>query len=285
MKKVIVTNVTNIGDPVILLENGIYYMYVTYFSNPSADDSDIALFKSYNGIDFEFVKIVVDRNNCWGISGGTIWAPTVVKVNDKYYMFVSSGLSGYKSGYLISDNLESGWTWVDVCKDSNGNTLDIIDVNFNYINGEFYMLGVKPSPSAIVLYKGDLINNSWHEVKTLLMPEERWEGTITEAPQIIEYENKFILLYGGNDSGTKQRIGIAVSNKIDGEYKKEGLLGQLLLDFPLSKEGTIAHPHIMYENGEFTLYTCVGLTSDNNTNMKIMIYKNNYVKPQLNIYY
>ena len=263
----------SLKDPFVYKENGVYYMYVTYFSNPTADDSDIALFKSSNGIDFEFTKIVVDRNNCWGDSGGTIWAPTVVKVIDIYYMFVSSGLNGYISGYLISDNLETGWSWVDVCKDSNGNTLDIIDINFNYINNEFYMLGAKPAPSSIVLYKGDLINNSWHEVKTLITHEEKWEGSITEAPQIIEYENKFILLYGGNNSATKQRIGIAVSDKIDGDYKKEGLLGQLLLDFPLSSRGTIAHPHILYENGEFTLYTCVGLTSDNNTNMKIMIYK------------
>ena len=80
MSKIIITNIDRIGDPVILLEDNIYYMYATYEGG-----KPFHVYTSLDGKNFE------DKGVCLGktFASSDIWAPEVIKYKNEYYMFYS----------------------------------------------------------------------------------------------------------------------------------------------------------------------------------------------------
>jgi tetratricopeptide (TPR) repeat protein len=80
--KIIVTNINKIGDPVILLEDNVYYMYTTCCGGRP--------FHVYTSLD---CKTFTDMGECLHIedtfADRDIWAPEVIKYQGKFYMFYS----------------------------------------------------------------------------------------------------------------------------------------------------------------------------------------------------
>lgn len=81
-EKIIKTNVDRIGDPVILLEDDVYYMYATYEGGKP--------FHVYTSTDcktFEDKGVCLSMEHCFAYTD--IWAPEVFKYNGVYYMIYS----------------------------------------------------------------------------------------------------------------------------------------------------------------------------------------------------
>ena len=81
-KKIIKTNVNRIGDPMILYENNIYYMYATCEGGKP--------FHVYTSKDCETFKdegVCLSQEHCFAYKD--IWAPEVFKYDGVYYMVYS----------------------------------------------------------------------------------------------------------------------------------------------------------------------------------------------------
>lgn len=66
------------GDPYVIKENNRYYLYATH-------SEGVQLYVSDNLIDFEYKGFCYVREN-----EKSYWAPAVTKINDKFYMYVST---------------------------------------------------------------------------------------------------------------------------------------------------------------------------------------------------
>lgn len=93
------TNIVNIGDPFVLLENGTYYLYAT-----SASDG----FLVWKGTDLnklEKVGYCLEAKNSFG--DGRFWAPEVVKRKDgKFILHYTANMpnAGLRCGVAIADS-------------------------------------------------------------------------------------------------------------------------------------------------------------------------------------
>lgn len=90
MNKIIQTNITNIGDPVIIYENDTYYMFAT-----TPDCASFHCFTSKDGVNFSDDYLALAFEDSFGID--RFWAPEVYKYQDKYYLFYSAGA---KDGFM-----------------------------------------------------------------------------------------------------------------------------------------------------------------------------------------
>ena len=73
------TNVTNIGDPFIVLENNVFYMYATDF-----DVQGFKVRKSTNLKDWEEIGTCLDLSDSWAYKD--FWAPEVIKNEGKKFV-------------------------------------------------------------------------------------------------------------------------------------------------------------------------------------------------------
>ena len=83
-----------------------------------------------------------------------------------------------------------------------------------------------------------------------------------------------MLFYGANDSSVNQRIGLAISDSIDGPYRKVGINGMLLLDFPMNEKGPLSHPAIIQDetSGKWYLFACAGTVTNGHNAQEIIGY-------------
>lgn len=261
---------SSMKDPFIIEEDGIYYMFYTF-----ASSGDISFATSTDLITWTNVGMIVNHSNCWGNGSLPAWAPWVSKKqSDGYYYMYICGAQSYVSGYLRSTSLTSGWEWQDKVKDSTGTNIVAIDPSIYEENGIFYMVLANQSDMGLDLYSSNsLSSNSWTYVKRILSLEKNWEGGLIEAGQIIKLNNnEYSLVYGGSSSTSNQRIGLATSNKIDGDYIRRGRDGMILLPIPQGYGNSLAHPHLMYieSKKEYYLFACI---SDSNSIFHIIGYK------------
>ena len=101
------------GDPYVLLDNGIYYMYGT----GGGAKNGFAAYRSEDLVNWKSLgQVYTTTANSWGI--GAFWAPEVYKMNNKYYMFFSAQwkvnptneLENFKIGIAVADKPEGPFT-------------------------------------------------------------------------------------------------------------------------------------------------------------------------------
>ena len=97
------------GDPYVLFDNGMYYMYGT----GGAAKNGFAAYGSADLVNWKSLGQVYNATaNSWGI--GAFWAPEVYKMNNKYYLFFSAQwkvnptneLENFKIGIAVADKPE-----------------------------------------------------------------------------------------------------------------------------------------------------------------------------------
>lgn len=97
------------GDPYVLRDNGMYYMYGT----GGGAKNGFSAYSSADLVNWEPLgQVYFSTKDSWGI--GAFWAPEVYKVNDKYYMFFSAQwkvnptneLENFKIGIAVADKPE-----------------------------------------------------------------------------------------------------------------------------------------------------------------------------------
>ena len=246
-------------DPYVIKEGNTYYMFYT-FKTVGVTAYDIGYATSTDGVNWIHKGTAVSHTNGWKDSTtNDLWAPCVIKDNNKYYMFICCGVGGLKMGFFKSTSLTSGWTWVSTLKNSSGNVIVGIDAEIYEENGTYYLFCSGSGDNQIDVYSStNPINNSWVLKKSGILKIDRiWEGHVMEAVSIIKKNGLYYMFYGANDSESTQRVGLAVSDSILGEYKKVGSEGMLALDYTGTRTGAISHPCIYQIGDTYYLYCCV----------------------------
>ncbi|MBT2727323.1 arabinan endo-1,5-alpha-L-arabinosidase [Bacillus sp. ISL-75] len=133
------TNFTH--DGAILKTNDWYYVFSTDYMVGAPPIPGIQIRKSKDLIHWEFVGRVFDQvsKEAWEWTHGTtFWAPTVVEMNNKYYLYYSVSEVGKRNSYIglaTSDTIEGLWKdegAVFKSKEGDANTVNAIDPDLTF---------------------------------------------------------------------------------------------------------------------------------------------------------
>ncbi|MEH7116700.1 arabinan endo-1,5-alpha-L-arabinosidase [Neobacillus vireti] len=142
------TNFTH--DGAILKADGWYYVFSTDYMVGQAPTPGIQIRKSKDLIHWEFVGRVFEQvsDEAWNWThGNTFWAPNVIQMNGKYYLYYSVSEVGKRNSYIglaVSDKIEGPWKdqgEVFKSKEGDGNTVNAIDPDITIDkNGQPWMV-------------------------------------------------------------------------------------------------------------------------------------------------
>ena len=127
----------NTHDPEIIKENGVYYVYSTDYMAGGKPSPGIQIRKSSDLIQWKFAGRVFDEVPLeaaeWTMGGSTFWAPEVVKMNNRFYLYYSVSQVGSRNSYIgvaVSDSPEGPWKDLGAAvtsKEGDGHTGNAID--------------------------------------------------------------------------------------------------------------------------------------------------------------
>ena len=230
-------------DPELHYENGKYYMFATGIDANKNWEIQYATADKIDG-NWTYGGTCLTREGCSPLlTNGNIWAPTLIKKDNLWYMFITDGRNSFLA---TSSTLNGEWTWnTNVC-------FMAFDGHVIHENGMYYMIRTTGSTIRYKTSK-DLLNWSTESVIMFNTNNYDWCEEWTEAPFIFKYDNTYYCFYGSADSGDKQRLGVAVSSSLDGEWVD---LGEINIIVPESSKNVLAHPCVLRDNGIFYLYFC-----------------------------
>lgn len=188
------TNITNIGDPFVLTDNGVYYMYATSSSNG---------FCVWSGTDLDNLQpqgLCYLAQNSFGIN--CFWAPEVVRRADgKYVMFFTARdarLDSLRVGVALADSPLG--PFVDIADNPLLNDGATIDAScFIDDDGKAYLYyvkdcwenvvdGIHVSQIYVVRLDDTLTKVISHPV-LVAQPTEPWENKPYPAPLVCELDD------------------------------------------------------------------------------------------------
>lgn len=232
MEKILITNVENIGDPMILVDDNVYYMYSTY-----AGGTPFHVYTSLNG------KTFTDRGVCLEktFAYADIWAPEVFKYNNLYYM-VYSGRS--ESDQLMHVQIATSDSPLGPFKDISEepilsipekSTIDghvyiendekylffSMDCSTNIVDGvhtsQIYAVKLSDDFKSIV---GDLVFISTPTSDFEKLSGDEWQWN--EGPFILKHNDKYYMTVSTNYYASREySIVCYVSDNILGPYVKQ----------------------------------------------------------------
>lgn len=217
----IITNMTNIGDPQILLYQNKYYCYATF------NDGNTEGFYVWSSDDLEHwseQKLAFRAIDAWG--EGKFWAPEVVYHNGKFVMHYSAKsreLQSLRIGVAVADNPEG--PFVDVHGKPmfdlgyaaiDGSVLRCEEGNFLYYSrdcSENNIDGIKVSQIYCVRLNDDLTETVGEHVlvstpteefekKSLLVEKFKMPHLWNEGPCVLKRDNTYIMNYSANYYGS-----------------------------------------------------------------------------------
>ncbi len=282
----IVTNITYIGDPQILLYEGTYYCYATSFIR------GFYVWKSEDLVNWSEPKVCFEAGeDHWGEKN--FWAPEVVYHNGKFVMHYTAREWGTKTlrlGVAVADHPEGPFV--------PASPKPLLDIDYANIDGSVYIgdegnflyysrdcsqnivNGIKTSQIYCVELD-DTLTRAIGEPKLMTTPTEEWEQKSiaavnrlwNEGPCVIKYGDKLLMNYSTNYYATNDyAICIATADSPMGEWKKdkranpvlscrEDLFGAGHNAFFISKEGklmTSFHVQTNPDNPSENRRTCIG---------------------------
>ena len=234
-EKIIKTNVDRIGDPVILLEDDIYYLYATYEGG-----RHFHVYTSSDCKTFEDKGVCLSEEHCFAYTD--IWAPEVFKYNGLYYM-VYSGRSKLDElmhvQIAVSENPLGPFKDLSTTPLINNipgkSTIDghvyiendekylffSLDCSTNIINGvhtsQIYCVKLADDFKSVV---GDyvFISTPTSDFEKLSGPEWQWN----EGPYILKHNNKYYMTCSTNCyNSIWYSLVCYVSDNIMGPYVKQ----------------------------------------------------------------
>lgn len=228
----IVTDITKIGDPQILLHDGTYYCYAT------SDKEGFLVWQSDDLITWSNPTCCFKAIDFWGKSH--FWAPEVVYHNGKFIMHYtakSRALDSLRVGVAVSQSptgpfidvynapmFDFGYAAIDasvlVCDEGNYlyYSRDCVE---NFVNG------VKTSQVYCVMLD-DSLTKVIGEPKLMTTPEYDYElkseniaHLWNEGPCVIFYGGKYLMNYSANYYASNDyAICLAVADKPMGPWRK-----------------------------------------------------------------
>lgn len=235
MDKIIQTNITNIGDPMIMYENDTYFLYCTYYKGDC-----FHVFTSKDCINFVDAGTCLSNENSFGDTN--FWAPEVIKYDEMYYLFYSART---KSDDLMHIQVAKSKSPIGPFKDvskkpilniEGKSTIDAscfidddnqkylffsMDCSTNVIDGvhtsQIYVIKLNDDFTKVI---GDpiFISTPTEEYENKSGPLWKWN----EGPFVLKNNGMYYLTYSTNFYASKDySIGCLISNNILGPYKKE----------------------------------------------------------------
>ena len=287
----IVTNITRIGDPQILLHEGTYYCYATSSKIDGNTPRCFCVWTSDDLVNWSEPTVCFDTSNHWG--SDSFWAPEVIYHNGKFVMHYSARIKEDNDtlylGVAVSDSpmgpfedvwgkpmFNLGYATID------GSVLVSEEGNFFYYSrdcSQNIIDGVKVSQLYCVQLD-DTLTKVIGEHKLMTTPENDWElkslpsGHLwNEGPCVIKVGDKYVMNYSANFFASNDySICIAEADHPMGPWVKhpeanpvlcsrEGLFGAGHNAFFTAKDGrlmTSFHVQTNPDNPSGDRRTCIG---------------------------
>lgn len=234
----IITDITGIGDPQILLYEGVYYCYAT---TPAAENQNFYVWKSTDLVNWSDKILCFEASLSWG--DRDFWAPEVVYHNGRFVMHYSARRNEDNSlrlGVAVSDSPEGPFTDVydkpmfDLGYATiDGSVLRCEHGNFFYYSrdcSENYVDGVRKSQTYCMMLD-DTLTKVISEPMLMTTPTEEYElkslhvrskPTLwNEGPTVIKLGDKYVMNYSANYFGSNDyAICVATASHPLGPWKK-----------------------------------------------------------------
>jgi GH43 family beta-xylosidase len=229
----IITDITYIGDPQIVLHEGVYYCYATSFIK------GFYVWKSTDLVNWSEPKVCFDATEHWGDIN--FWAPEVIYHNGKFVMHYTARISKNNRtlylGVATSDSPEGPFVdvWGKPMFDLGYSTIDgsvLVTDEGNYFYysrdcSQNFVNGVKTS-QVYCVELDDTLTRVIGEHKLMTTPEFDWElksmscGKLwNEGPTVIKVGDKYVMNYSANHYATNRyAICIAQSDSPLGPWVK-----------------------------------------------------------------
>lgn len=232
----IITNITGIGDPQIVLHEGTYYCYATV---PTSTEG-FFVWQSEDLVNWSEAKLCFRACDVWGDKD--FWAPEVVYRNGKFVMHYtahSRELQSRRIGVAVSESptgpfrdvhgrpmFDFGYAAID------GSVLTTDEGSFLYYSRdckENYVNGIKTSQTYCVRLNDDL-TETVGEAMLMTTPTEPFElismnmavpHLWNEGPTVLKWNGKYILNFSANHYSTNDyAICVASAEHPLGPWKK-----------------------------------------------------------------
>lgn len=225
-------NMRDIGDPYILKDDDMYYMYAT-----SAPAIGFKVWTSTNLVDWQEYGLAYDHINSKMWARGDFWAPEVIKHGDTYFMSYSARNQTDSLRIAIATSDSPTGPFVDA-------NSDLIAEEGSYIDGHFfidedgtpYFYYVKDNYENIIdgnhvshMYVQEMSEDLLSlvgEPTFLFGPDQEWEGLgeefqWNEGPFVLKHDQLYYLMYSANFyAGPDYAVGYAVSEHPLGPFVK-----------------------------------------------------------------
>ncbi|MDR0832443.1 MAG: family 43 glycosylhydrolase [Bacillales bacterium] len=230
--------ITYMADPFTFRDDdGYFYLYCTqtevWLNETTRSFKRGPTYKSIDAVNWEYIGDVFNNYVIdWGTSGAGVWAPTLIKVADKYNFYYSLSTGGDSNpgiGVAVGDTPNGPWTHYGKLFNSNEiGVKNSIDPYAFYDNNQLYLVWgsygglitiVELADDGLSLKNG-LEYQREHKVAIAgyaIQESNNYEGTIIE--KIDDYYYLF-LSTGTCCSGASSsyRVVVAKSNNLFGPY-------------------------------------------------------------------
>lgn len=257
-----VGDITDIGDPFVILVDDTYYLYAT-----SMPGLGFKVWESNDLVDWEEKGLALDSSNPenrWG--EGDFWAPEVIEYNEQFYMTYSArDRDGHlKIAVAKADNPLG--PFINIAAPLFEREMSFIDGHIFIEDDKKYLYYVKDCSENIVdgihmsqIYvqkMSDDFKSLKGEPKKILEPSQEWEGLENdwqwnEGPYVLKHKNKYYLTYSANVySSSDYSIGYATADNPLGPWTKAAENPILEKDLDRGISGPGHNSFIHSKNGE-----------------------------------
>ena len=218
-------------DPDVLKVGDVYYAYAT-----NGNDINIQAARSTDLVHWEVLADALPELPTWAVQKfGWAWAPEVFSPGaGEYVMYFTArfaiGFDGTQcigvatsddpAGPFVSSNPEPF-----ICQTDQGGSID--PSSFVDSDSQRYVLWKNDGNSSgykVWLYIQEVSDDGLTlqgEARQLLSVDQRWEGTLVEAPTLWQQDGKYYLFYSANAYYDRRyATGYAVADNIFGPYVK-----------------------------------------------------------------
>jgi beta-xylosidase len=234
-------------DPHIILVDGVYYAYAT-----NSAGRNIQVATSENLIDWQLLPDGMPAMPRWAqLRSGFIWAPEVLQVNDQFLIYYTArdresdrqcigvAISDQPQGRFVDPNTEPL-----ICQADEGGSIDASP----FRDGDQLYLYWKNDGNCCAIptwiYVQELSDDGLTllgEPTQLIVNDRVWEGSVIEAPSMIERDGVYYLFYSANSyGGAEYAVGYATCETATGPCEKapeNPILSSLLENPPVIGPG------------------------------------------------
>jgi len=203
----------DIADPHVIVVDGTYHLYAT------APGHDFRVWTSTDLCEWSEGQVVWEPPAPWD-SLAVLWAPSVHPGDGGYYLYYTVGL---RIGVAFADSpLGPFEEVVDTPLIGGGLAEVAIDAFlFEASDGSKWLYSTyNPEDALVVTPMADHTTVAGDPIP-LLTPgdDSAWEGSIVEAPWVVEHDGRFHLMYSGNETWTQHyAVGVAVADSPAGPF-------------------------------------------------------------------